>query len=418
MRHYPDWIQSYLEYTSSHESSEQMRTWIAISVLAGVLERKVWFDFDYYKLFPNLYIFIIGPSGIVKKSTAMAIGVDLLREVSGVAILSERVTPGSLLKEMKGAGRFFDYHSKIVRQSPVYCYASELKAAFGGSVSMVSEFLTDFYDCQPHNSEKAWTSKNTAGKIQIYGPCLNILAGSTPAWLRRMIPPKDMEGGFASRVIFVVENQGSSTPVAWPKMDIETKAMKPKLIEDLREIHVLKGEFDVTPRARALFQNWYEQHEKVTIPRHSDFRFTGYMGRKGDAIRKLAMIRCVSQGHQLVVTDDHLIWATERLDALEKTMFETFNDGSEEDFLLHLSEFIRMSGELPVQKICEVFQGKMNPEKTQAYLKDLRAAGVIKERTADSGLYYSYLNEDGYSDSDPLTHRSSTQSAPASDQSS
>jgi len=99
-RHFADYIDAYLDYTDGHESTKRIRLWTCLSILAAVLERKVWVHRGYYTLFPNLYVFIIGKSGLIKKSTSTAIGVNILRELPDIKIMSERLTAASLINQV------------------------------------------------------------------------------------------------------------------------------------------------------------------------------------------------------------------------------------------------------------------------------------------------------------------------------
>src|ERR1700677_2740138 len=125
-RHCPDLIQSYLSYTKNHEASPKIHLWSFLSILAACLQRRVWMPRGYYTLYPNLYVFIIGKSGLVKKSTSTAIAVNMYREIEGAPLMSERLTAGSLIRQMKDAGSFFEHNNQVIKQSPVFAYASEL----------------------------------------------------------------------------------------------------------------------------------------------------------------------------------------------------------------------------------------------------------------------------------------------------
>ena len=327
MRRNPDLIQAYLDYTSGHEASPKIHLWSFLSVLAACLQRKVWMKRGYYTLYPNLYVFIIGKSGLVKKSTSTAIAVNLYREIEGAPLMSERLTAGSLIRQMKEAGSFFEYKGEPIKQSPVFAYASELAVFMSEVFGSITEILTTFYDCIPNDPSKPWTY-NTVGQgwIKIYGPCLNMLGASTPSWLKRCIPQGEMEGGFSSRIIFVVENEAPEKLVAWPELDKDLDLMRLSLVEDLRQVYSMCGEVTVTPTAKTLFAEWYERHMREILPMNSDPKIAGYMGRKGDHILKIAMLRSVSLREDLVITESEIIWACEKLDALENDMRDAFGD--------------------------------------------------------------------------------------------
>ena len=361
-RHFPDFIDAYLEYTSGHEGTPRCHLWSIISVIAASLERKVWLDRGFYTLFPNLYVFIIGKSGLVKKSTTTKIAVDLFRELPRTHMMAERVTAASLLDNFKLAGRTFKWGQVDRQQSAVFTYASELSVFMSEVAGSITELLTTFYDCQPDDCTKPWSYETVSkGKTLIFGPCLNILGASTPAWLKKCVPANEMEGGFSSRVVFVVENRGPQTFVAWPESRAGETGVKRKLVEDLECIHDLVGKVTVDPKAREMFSKWYEYHMRHTVPQNYDPRMTGYYARKGDLMLKLAMIKSVSRSNDLVMSPEDLLWAGQEIENLEpdmKTCFEGVTSTPATEHTYDVRQFIRQHGPVEKAEIMRAFAHK------------------------------------------------------------
>src|SRR3990170_8200696 len=76
-----DWLSSYLEYTDNTEPPASYHLWTGISVISGVLQRKVWMEWGHELIYPNMYVVLIGPSGRCRKGTAMNIGKGLLKTI-------------------------------------------------------------------------------------------------------------------------------------------------------------------------------------------------------------------------------------------------------------------------------------------------------------------------------------------------
>jgi len=327
MRNFPDFIEAFLQYADNHESTKKVQTWAMLSVIAGVMERKIWMDRAYYTLYPNLYVFIIGKSGLIKKSTSTSIAINLMKELETVKFMSERLTAGSLIQQLCNSNKPFFINDKEINQSPVFAYASELAVFMGEVYGQIIELLTTFYDCQPNDPSKPWVYESKHGGTEnIFGPCLNILGASTKEWLRKCIPKSEHEGGFTSRCIFVVENSPPSKFVAWPELPRNVLEFKTKLVEDLDHIHNLMGQVKIHPEAKKLFAEWYEDHMRVVMPKNTDGRFTGYLSRKGDLILKLSMVRSVTLGDDLLITPEHLRWAGQKLQEIEKDMMLAFSN--------------------------------------------------------------------------------------------
>ena len=66
-----DWVTEYLSFTDNSEPAYLYRKGCALSVIASVLQRKCWVPFRRSTIYPNLYIILVGGTG-VRKGTAFA----------------------------------------------------------------------------------------------------------------------------------------------------------------------------------------------------------------------------------------------------------------------------------------------------------------------------------------------------------
>jgi hypothetical protein len=400
-RHYSNFIDSYLEYTEPHEATTRVSKWSCISILAAALERRVWMNRGFYTLYPNLYVFIIGRSGLIKKSTSTGIAVNLFRELEGVKIMSERLTASSLIDQFKMAGKKIEINNRKYNQSALFAYASELSVFMSEVFGSITELLTTFYDCIPNDSSKPWVYNTLGrGEIKIYGPCLNILGASTKAWLKKCIPKSEMEGGFTSRIIFVVENNLPDKLVAWPSVDLEGELRRVRLIEDLRQIHALAGEVKVTPEAKELFTRWYETHMRDVVPYNQDPRMVGYMARKGDTILKLAMVHSAATSNDLVIGVENIIWASREIDSLEMDWRLAFDGlGVNTDKLaFDLRDFIRKKVRVKKVDLLNTFGSQYPPTEVSKALNELlemdEISSVDHEELGQVTGYYTFKGAD------------------------
>src|SRR5205809_153022 len=108
-----------------------------------------------------------------------------------------------------------------------------------------------------------------------------------------------MEGGFASRILFVIENELPDSFVAIPKPNAHAKQMRQRLLEDLWRIHSLCGEVRFTAEAEHHFTAWYEAHMRSIQQKRHSAKFAGYYGRKATQVEKLSIIASVSDNDTL-----------------------------------------------------------------------------------------------------------------------
>lgn len=393
-RNFKNFLAAYIGYTENQEASEKLHLWTAISIVAGALERKVYLRRAHYTIFPNLYVVIVGAAGLVKKSTATSIGMDLLRELANIKMLSQRVTDAALAESLRRSGeKYTESSGKELQQSALFCYASELTMLLKDTFGIVVEYLTDLYDCQPHDSRKAWTRETKSeGQVKIYGPCINLLGCATPTSVKDCIPVSQMEAGFASRVLFVVETDRPTKYIAIPKHDKALEAVRAKLVDDLKMITAISGEMTMTPEAEAFFEQWYIKFKNDLYDKGTDSRFSGYYGRKDTMVQKLAMVCSVVESADRVIQVQHIQAALEFLEPLEKSMFGLFqNSGKNEQagITVDIITYIKERGRVAQQDLVGRFIRDMQPGELDGILASLCKLQQIQMSVSGAQCWYS-----------------------------
>src|SRR5271157_5790829 len=95
-----DWITEYLsDITPATESPTKFHWWCAASAIAATVKRNVWIDRVKWKLYPNLYVVLVGRPGL-GKGAAMNPAIALMKEAGTVNILSDRVTMEYVLQKL------------------------------------------------------------------------------------------------------------------------------------------------------------------------------------------------------------------------------------------------------------------------------------------------------------------------------
>jgi hypothetical protein len=348
MRNFPSFIDAFMEYTKNVEAPEKFLRWSAISIVAGALERKVWTLYNMEHIYPNEYIMLIGPSGIAKKTTSTKPAIDLLGSVPQMGFMSTQLTAASLVKQLKDAG-----HDKRVmldgveyNNSSMYLYSSEasvtLKEMQGGGSTI--ELLTDFWDCAPGkwSNERYWSKETIGqGRQQIYNACLNMLACSTSEWLIKALGKDAVEGGFVSRILFVVQKGKADRVVEWSEDEthvVQDTALQEKLLEDLKVIAKLQGKFICT-KAMKLRANEIKQQITADLDANKNTRLNNYYARKLWHVLKLTMIISASESNDLIATEKHIDRANELVTSLEADMLTVFGMAGDNPKLQSLVSF-------------------------------------------------------------------------------
>ena len=247
-RRLSDWLTTYAEYTSEQESPSLFHFWVGTSTIASALERRVWIHRGYYTLFPNLYIVLIGASARVRKTSAIWIGYNIFREaVTDGVIVSQKITPEAMIS-------IFVERYKEKGTSGGIIVADELGVFLGGQNKSMDlmQLMTKWYDCPSHFEYHTVMR----GKEVMNSVFCNMMAGTTPAWLKDSMPPHAVGGGFTSRIIFVYQDKPEKL-VAFPEITKEQEEMKRDLVADLKTITRIQGQFKLTSKAREWYEEWY-----------------------------------------------------------------------------------------------------------------------------------------------------------------
>jgi uncharacterized protein DUF3987 len=311
-RKLPNWIQGYLTYTAESESPEEYHLWVAISAIAGAMRRQSFFNYEYFIVYPNMYVILVGPAGRCKKSTAMRIGRGMLSGVEGIKFTTDSVTRERLIQDLSQA-KNADGHSSMT------AYSSEFATLLTSSGMDMVVFLTDIYD-----SPMLWEhSSKTGGTNKIVAPYLNLIGGTTPDWIAKAMPLDTVGIGLTSRIVFVYQDTPRIKP-PFPKLNASQKALHPMLIEDLAKISTIRGEYLwESVEAEKEYEKWYEG--RLANPNPSgDPRLNGYFERKPVHLIKLMMILAASKNDNLKLTFDDFHAALALFEQVEVKMPKVF----------------------------------------------------------------------------------------------
>ncbi len=326
-----DWLSSYIDYASESEPPVSYHAWTGLSLIASCLQRRTWIEFGYTKIFPNMYIVLVGPSGKTKKGTAMRIGRSLLEGVFGEDssyIAGETLTREALIKVMQENVCTFltqEETEKTNFQSPLTIFSEELSVFLGQNELKFLSMLIDWYD-----SSDLWKYKTkNSGSFEITGVCLNLLAATAPDWIAAMLPKEARNGGFASRVIFVVEFEKAKT-IPWPEITEDMQKLKKKLLHDLEEIQLICGPYSFDKKSRDLYEDWYLRQEKSLQEGHSPLKSEGgqlssYIERRATHIKKIAMNLTASRTNERIIREMDFLRAQKMLESVEQNMHRAYD---------------------------------------------------------------------------------------------
>jgi hypothetical protein len=326
-----DWLRGYLDFTENTECPTGFNFWVGVWTIAGALRRRVWIDMGHFQWYPNFYLFLVAPPGVVSKSTALNIGTNLLRSISGINFGPEAMTWQALVQALAAA------HEEVPIEPPgedmLFYPMSCLSIAAGELGTLISpqnrelmDALVSLWDGKQGAWEK-WTK--TSGSDSIINPWLNIASCTTPSWIAQNFPEELVGGGFTSRCVFVYAEKKRQL-IAYPRLTQreDQLELQNKLLHDLEQISTLAGPFIMSPAAIEFGQEWYTAHHakahNILTNKIDSERFGGYLARKQTHIHKIAMVLSAAKGDTLVIEPADLQAALALIESIEPQMAKVF----------------------------------------------------------------------------------------------
>jgi hypothetical protein len=288
------WIEHLLKATKESESPRRYYYWAGLSAIAGVVKNNVYLDKFYYKLYPNIYVLLIGKSGI-RKGPPVALAKRLVSEVGNTRVISGRASIQAIISALRNT-HTTDNGGPPVTDAAGFLTSSEF-ASFIIQDQQALTILTDLYDGD-YNPEWVNLTKGS-GAEKLKNPCLTMIGASNEVHFREAVPDNALGGGFVART-FIIHADKKSTINSLTTAPKETISV-PKMAEYLRILGKLRGPFSFSDQAKAFYDDWYTDfsgNEYVDT--------TGTIDRLHDHILKAGMLISLSRKTNLVMELDDI----------------------------------------------------------------------------------------------------------------
>lgn len=382
-RQLDSWIERFIAYTDNLESAEIFRRWTAISVIASVLQQKVYLNTGGY-LYPNCYIWLIGKAGIGKTRAIGAAG-KLIRGIEGLHFGATSMTSASLVDHLNEAKcKIVRFPNEMLEYNSLCIIADELSAYMSKWDTEMAASLTQFFDNEPYAQGRRVANI----RIKIQKPQLNMLVGSTPANLMGLVPDIAWEQGLMSRVFLVHSHER-------PLVNIFDAANAnrpiPKELEhDLKIISTLEGQFGWTDAWAEAMHNWKLAGNRIPdlaeVPDHP--RVQSYVSRRYSHCMKLSMISAIDRGNDLTLDLPDFNRAIGWMAEIEARMPDIFSEGAlspeakaQEDII----HFVKCAGPkgIPETKLLNFARERLPGREVRMAIELLEKSGTIISTSYD-----------------------------------
>jgi len=364
------WIGDYIDWTRQTEPPTIFHFFVAAAVVGATLGRNVYFNKGAYKVYPNLCVVIVAPTGRCRKTSACNMGTSLYVRAGGTFI-ADKTTPEALVDALK-----------TTQSATGLIYAPELAVFLGKQKYQegMIPLLTSLFDCPDE-----WTSKTVGrGETTLTNVALSALLCSTIDWIQTAIPKDAFGGGFMSRFLFVVQE---TTSRSFPLPPARSEERKKELVARLLKLRNLKGEFRMTDAATLWYVRWYRSRPSS----HADKQYAGYFERKPDHMLRIAMVLIAARSDTLIIDEPDLQQAERILHWMEAWLPATFDEmtssGAGDDHARILRILKQSGGSMEHSKLLRRMSSRLTAEQFKRSVSTLREAKMI-EWDAIGKTYY------------------------------
>jgi len=308
-----DFFSEYLTYASGNEVPQVFHRWSAIGAIAAILERNIYRPLGDTRLYPNIYVMLMGVSG-TRKSTAIKMVKRILIRAGYKTFAAEKTSKEKFLADLAHQNEAVDdddaaiFGTQDSSITPIMIAADEANDFFGIHNIEFLSLLGSLWDWHGKYENKIKTGKSD----WISDPTITILSGNTPTNFALAFPPSIIGQGFFSRLLLV---HGEPTGYKIRKQKIPSEEEKQYVAGILQAIRTsCIGSYDCTPGADNLLDAIYNDYNPPNDP-----RFESYGSRRLQHLEKLCLI--VAAGKlETQITEDTIIQANTYLTYIESLM--------------------------------------------------------------------------------------------------
>lgn len=363
----------YLEYMDPLETAHAYDFWTGLWLLSAALGRDIYVDRPGAPVYLNIYAILVAESGITRKSTAIRHALSMARPLAGnyPRIVETKTTPEMLTNILWK-------QSKEYAKSAVLIAISELATFLGREkyTETMPALLTDLYDCPEIRDGGGTLGSGTQTLRNVF---VSFLSASTPSWLLRAVNPDVIEGGFTSRVCFIVAEEPKRRE-SWPRpLSTELSEALQTRLKDIRTKAGSVNAIQISEGARKAFDKWYKNRTH-----YRDVFRASFQSREDAHILRLAALLSINDD-TWVIQHSHIVAAIKVITQVREDGASIFEGTGANSRLILGIDKIRdkllaagLNG-LPQREITKAVAGYMNAEHMTTALAIMHDLGMVQQ---------------------------------------
>lgn len=274
-------------YGPTTDAPRQFHLFVALGLMAAILGRRVWMRDGATQLFPNLFILLLAPSSLYRKSTCIGIGQDMARAMEGRGdgpdarparlLYPGQFTPESLLDILE------EQPEGLLVIDEFRQFLDTLRRDYNAGLR---EMFMSLYDCRGIHR------KIRSGEKRIDAPAVSLIGACATAWFTEAVKGGELRSGFYARLCLVP---------AWTKARHLARGLAPdtssrnRVMRQFGRLRLVKGEITLGQAQEDTFAAWALQQQKTILGSDHEAELAGFYTRLERVCLKLAMLIEISR---------------------------------------------------------------------------------------------------------------------------
>ena len=294
---FPGFINDYIEHAAwCTDAPKEYHYVCALNILSILAGRDLMISTRQTKIFPNLYISMLGNSTISRKSAS----VDVMEDVLDNVFVADHKLPNSFSPEA-----FVELMSKEEKRHIINDEAGSFLLNMKRSyMADMKEILNLFYDGKSYNRQLR-SGKGKQSEFNVDAPYLNVFLATTPKNFMAGSEEIDVRSGWLARFIFC--HPQYKRELRSINFDAEAKD---GMVEDIcryalgiKEWLRNHDEMKVSRNAQEIYVNWCDSLEAILIESDDEIA-NALTGRMEINCLKIALIHAISRKTPIISPGD------------------------------------------------------------------------------------------------------------------
>ncbi len=263
------------------DAPRQFHVFTCLSLMAALMGRRVWVRDGAAPLYPNLFVLLLAPSSLYRKSTCVAIGQDLARALEGHErpdaparriLYPSQFTPESLLDILEEQPEGWIVLDEF-RQ-----FLDSMRRDYNAGMR---EMFMSLYDCRSIHR------KIRSGEKRIEKPGVNLIGACATAWFADAVKSGELRSGFYQRLLIVAAQTKTRHLARGQAPDSRARL---DLLRSLNLMAQAAGEMELPQAQESAFGDWALGQQKTILGTDHEAELAGFYTRLERVALKLATL--------------------------------------------------------------------------------------------------------------------------------